>query len=827
MRFALLCILLLFAAWLGYTEWQPQQHQHQATVVPNQHHQQIQDRIAVSDTSLVYLLRPDHWTTFTIPAGTPSLRLLTNATLPAHVKVSTDSRWNYQLEYEFLDQDDQLLLKRDYAYDAGLKQFRDVKSGAYFSPSFYLEAGIKPTDGRIIVLNMTGLATVARLRVRIKHADPVIMDVALRVYRDETVPEFRLAHRWLRLSDKQKEKLARGNVYSQELLAEEEIRNLLRIKSQPIGPSGIAGNHYLSRTLYTTRDHAGEVVTQPLLPAGFYVDAYTHGTIPLPEGGGKVRLLFTPMAGAPESGSKIAIHWYGRLQKERSTVALRWSGKTSQYSQHWDGGLLELVASGQLAVRVFLTLPDQAEREITPQGKLLRTFIAHVDDPVEFAVDHVGDAPTPFRLDIRQQCSPATTEGMIHLRYQLIDPYGRVKRDGIIEASPPRSRYARLPLDRVGMRLTEPASHYFSLPADVRSIRFYADTSLLLNAYTRPEQLVRHSRVPEDYFDVYDVTERQPSWFSLKPKHFRYLLINHRSLLLSIQRRPPQTNEAILAGHYQWEDLHPKQAYLRMLFTPLQPGEGERDEALPSIYRPIKVGAEVGLTLQAANRRQISPKLAYFRHRSAPFQVRFYLDGQLYYRGRLAGTDGEVSLPDMAVGHHRVRIESDKGIAFYLNYNKPISGSLLKRASNRFDGRPLQMMYTRGNHAKETLAMRLYTPQGESSRSIIRVRMDMPADRVVGPVRSWSFINRRFDIRSETLEGHSARVAAYRRDTTNLGQAFSIPIAENIPPGSYTLHISLEQGSGGYLLLSRIVPGLADKRDVSVEQELRYVHVPE
>lgn len=273
----------------------------------------LQKRIVVSDPSVVYVLGKDSWTEFNIPNGVPSLRVVTNATLPSNLKVDPTLSWTYTLQYEFLDSGGKVLLRRDYSYRASLRQYQDQATGARFSSSFYLEPKLMPTDGHIVTLNLLNLPQVASLRVKIRQADPAIIDVAFRAYTEETIPDFRIAHRWLRLSDEQKIKLAKGNVYSQDLLAENEIRNLLRGQERPLGPMGITGRSYHSRTLYVMRGYEGQAIAVPVLPAGVYVDRYVHGVIPLPEGGGKVRMDFVPqgLEQAPELGSTIQVRWFG------------------------------------------------------------------------------------------------------------------------------------------------------------------------------------------------------------------------------------------------------------------------------------------------------------------------------------------------------------------------------------------------------------------------------------------------------------------------------------------------------------------------------------
>lgn len=791
----------------------------------------LQKRIAVSDPSVVYVLDKDRWTEFPIPNGTSLLRVVNNATLPSFVKIDPTLSWPYVLRYEFLDSSGKVLLQRDYSYRAGLRQFLDTSTNTKFSASFYLEPNLRATDGHVVAINLVNLPQAERMRVKILQADPSIRDVVFRTYIEETVPDFRIAHRWLRLNDEQKVKLAKGNVYSQDLLAENEIRNLLRGQEHPLGPAGVSGRSYHARTLYVMREYEGQDIAVPVLPAGVYVDEHIHGVIPLPEEGGKVRLKFTSLGQekAPAPGSTIQVRWSGRLITDRKQTGVVWQGEGATLDADWKGGMLEIIASGGLTVRAFLLQGDHKEQEITPQAMYLRAFVVQQSTPVEFVVDHVGNDPTPFRVDIRQAMSPADLieDNPVWVGYQLLNQQGGIVREGSILASPPWSVYERLQSDTLGLRMTDPSIYYFSLPAEVATVRLTADRPALLTGYTRPWDMVRESRVPEDAYMVDDAMERQVSWFPLKPKNFQTLVMGNRSMLFATQFRPPVDNPDLLAGRYQWQDFHPQGSWLgRSLFTPAEDFSPQREDTLPATYQPIVAGQETLLGLEAPRGvGSVQPSLAYFRQSSAPFEVKVLLDGQVHYQGRIAGADGEIVLPALRAGKHRFKVISSAGAEFYLNYTLPIPGSLLKRLGNRFEGGKLNFVYEHGPGCEETLGMRLYSPQGQQGRSVVRVWLEAPRNQVVGPLTGWSFTSRRFDVRPETLSG--SRVAAHRRRAADRGQAFFIPMAQDLPPGKYPMHVTLERGSGGYLLVSRIVPGLATERKLVLEQELRHVQVQE
>lgn len=786
----------------------------------------LQQRIAASDPSVMYVLGKNDWTEFNIPKGIHSLRLVTNATLPADFKVEPNSSWPYILQFEFLDNGGRVLLQRDYSYRSSLRIFQDKTSGTRFSASFYLEPELMPTDGHVVMLNLSDLPQVSSMRVKIRQTDPSIIDVGFRAYAEEILTDYRLAHRWLRLSEEQKAKLGKGNVYSHDMLAENEIRNLLRGQDRPLGPTGIVGRAYSSRTLYVMREYTGQEVGVPVLPAGVYVDENIHGVIPLPEGGGKVRLNFVPLGlvNAPEPGSKIKIRWYGRKITQRSQTIVTWRGEGTRVEANWKGGLLEVVAQGGLAVRAYMK-QDGQEQEITPDNLYLRAFSAQESVYVEYAVDHVRKDPTPFRMDIRHTLLPGEVaeENPVWVTYQLLNHSGSVVREGSILAAPPLSVYERLIPDTLGLRMSDPSTYYFSLPAGIASVRLFSDKPALLSGYTRPWELVRESRVPEDAYVTDDNLERQLSWFPLKPINFQALVLANRSMLVATQYRPPQDNPDMLAGRYQWQDFHPRGNWLgRTLFTPVDDAGPAREDALPSTFLPIEKGRETTITLLAAKGVKIvQPTLAYFRSGSEPFEIRMLVDGRPYYQGKVAGSDGEIGLPSLYAGKHIITLQTDMNAGFYLNHTAPGRSSLLKRLGNIFEHGKLDFDYAHGTHCQETMGMRLFTPQGKKERSVLSVRIDPPKNRIVGPLSGWSFINRRFDVRPEMLSG--SRVASHRLDATDEGQPFFIPMAQDLPPGNYRVRTKLEHGPGGYFLLSRIVPGLAGERKVMMEQEPRHV----
>lgn len=794
----------------------------------------LQQRIAASSISLAYVLHPDRWLEFAVEPGTHHIRIVTNANLPASLASRPEDVWKYALALELVDAGGKVLLAREYHQRASLTRLRDPKSGEEFTPSFYLTGELHPTDGKLFLLNPAAYGRVAKLRVRLSRADPAIASVVVRAYAPQKLAEYKLAHQWQRLTEQEKKQAARGNIYGHELLLESEIANLLREREAPLAPSGVRGRAYQALSLYVMREYEGQVVETPITPAGVLVDHDLKGIIPIPERSGQVRLELaaTGVGAPPPEDAPLHIRWIGRGPLERASRTERWRGASLSLTQAWQGGLLEISAPGRLVARAYLATAE-GEQEITPEPMYARTFVADAA-PVSYAIEHLGDAATPLRVDLRHFATEPAADGTISppmVGYELLDGAGKVVREGRILIDPPPTQYERPASADTGPRASDPSTYYFSLPAAIARIRFHADKRVLVSAFNRPRDLVHEIRVPEDAYVADEGSFRQPAWFAMRPMEYERLLLDNRSLLLVPQSRPPEDQPELLAGRYLWEDYHPQGAWLgRHLFTPERDVGRLRDESLPSLFRPLAPGRDERVHLQGPGAGEsIQATLLVLHETEAPFQLKLTVDGRLHHAATVSAAVSEIPLPALAAGAHRVRIDGPAYARYYLNYAGKAPGSLLRRLGNRFDGRALSFIYQRTTRCEETLSVRLHVPHGAARRSRVLASVSLPADALIGPVRGWTFGARRYDLRPDP----SARVpvvgvgAGAGGQVLDRGQAFFIPLGEDLPPGRYRFDFRLEQGVPGYLSFSKITPGGGELRRISTEQETRNVSTSE
>ena len=797
---------------------------------------QAQEDIAAAAPTIAYVLDRTRWLSFVLPAGTNALRIVTNANLPASVAIPGGTVHAYAFEYQVLDDRGRVLVQRQYHHRAGLTRFGDTsgETDTGVSAAFYLGLGLRPLDAKVMSLNLAGLAGVKTLRLRLAKADPPLMDVVLRASYREPVPERRLGYLWQRLSEEQKQRLAQANVYTQDLLVDQEIRNLLREDQRPLGPEGVAEQDYQSRTLYVLREIEGAEIADPIPPAGLPIGPSLRATVPIPETGGQVRLDFKPssiVASDKKISGLLKLRWYGRDIHQRLNAEIAWEASGLSVTQDLGGGLLEIETPQDSAVRAYLPGQDKP-LEITPPASLLRTYITAEATDLTFRVSHLDRQTTPFRIDLRRllplQPTETGTSKAVAAELQMRDATGQVLREVWLTTPDARSSYDRLQATTVDTALSDPITYYFALPLPITQLRLKSALPLLVAAYNRPAELVHESKLPEDSYA--SEAWRQPAWFPLKPERYEQWILANRSVLIAVQQRPPEDKPALLAGQYLWEDYHPDGDWLgRYLLTPAEDTGSIREEAWASSYRPLPAGNELELDLRLTSATgpplTFSPSLIYLRDSAAPMQIEVYRNGTLHHRTEISGTRGELRLPPLPAGRQRLRIAATASSRFFINYAKPVAGSLLKRLANRLQAPGLDFDYERRCTCEETLSLRLHVPFGTRERTRLRVQIAPLKERALGPLSDWSFDARRYDLRPDSSV--AVPVLNTPGDQADRGQSFFLPLGADLPPGTYRLRFTLEQGPGGYLSLARITPGTFEQRQVLTTSETRETQISE
>jgi len=776
------------------------------------------EMIEGSVISLSYVIPEDGWLVFPFEFRGRLLRIVTNANLPRRINPKRDRDWWYALRYQIVDGDGGVLIDRTHYLHSRVTFYKNEQWGE-FTSSFYTDPEILPADSREFRINISRLRNADAIRFRLVEKDRDIRDVCIRVYiRYEPKKEVP-GYMWRRFSEKKKERMAMGNVYPPELLTDFEKKQLLQRQWRPLGPLGAEGRDFTSRKLYVLKEVEAEEVGIYIPPIGVFIKGGHHATVPVPEGGARLRIEFHN--NSLKQPHDLRLTWYGRGIGQYIEKMISWRGRQeTSIESFFDTGLIDIYSEDPVGMKVFI-VRDGGVIDITPEPIYIRTFIPTKDRPVMFRISHHNKTPTPFKLTLRVLLNKGVTPET-HVRYEIQDEDKRVIHTGHLPLNPIPSGYDILSGDYPDTEVSEPQDYYFYLPYQARRVVISSNTGeVLVAGYTRPGGMVKTTRVPEDYLPSTPIEEKEPSWYALRPERYWSLIYEARSMILITNRRPPQRREELAEGIYAWEDYTPLgeyQAYYVLTdeIKGVRPGRSS-----PDYYFPLRTGTVQDITVrQIRGLGMIPMKLIYILTEGRDARLKVYIDGLPVLDKGLYGRTGEVRLSPVKGGRHRIRIESTTKGDFYINNILYQGGPVLfKRLTNRLGKDGLRFIYTKDNPAQDILSVRFYAPAGNNQRSIIDVNIRAKRPAGFKPFNKWTFLKRRFSIRPD----HSRSFPVLHAQHINLqpGQLFFIPIGDDLPQGRYRIEFRPVSGTG-YISLHRVMPGEYEELRFYNERALHY-----
>lgn len=758
---------------------------------------------------------------YVLPPSASEVRILSNPSLRdiedarREAKANPDRRWQYALEVEEVLGDGSRR-KQVHTFRRMLAEV-NLPGGGAGSGSFYLQKdGPTPLAAAPLRLDFAGGARPERLRVRLVSADSDIADILLRVATPEPIAQRTAETTWRRLSEEQRARLAAGNLYPADLLDEQERANLLGSRWRPVGPSGDVE----ARDIYVldTQDRGAPV--EPQRPAVVRTGPDRLAIVQLPEQGGRVRVQLEPLeAGPATAADKVTIRWAGHSAFQRSASKLPWAAGAFTHDAKFGGGWLEIASGRPSAVRVRLLNEGEPEgTDITPPVRLQRGWAVERSAALELPISHVAGMATPLRLVLRRIGSHDALPAGAPVQMTLLGAQGQVVRQVQVDMRPdkqpvPWSQHDGLWPELPGARVSEPVEAFFRLPPEVVRVRISADDAVLVNGYSRPPDLARAVRTPEDTTAPDAALTAIPAWFALQPDDAEARILNSQTRLLTIQERLPDDRPDLLAGDYTWESFTPvNNGAGRVFLAPREEGVPERIEGLTGTYRPLPASGLVNF-LAEPGRSSVPVHLAWAADAARTFNYSVSLDGQAWSAGAASGIAGEIALPAISAGAHRIQVTAETPVRWFANH---LQGGTpwVKRLAFRFD-KPLQFEIERTTAEPEFLSVRLFRPAGNVSRMRVRVAIDAPANsNQVGPFPGWLFFQRVHDVRPSGQ--FVLPVAETAGEKSDAGQPFFIPFPKGAPRGRYRVTLSPE-GGPSWIAASRITPGLAPKPKLIME----------
>ena len=165
-----------------------------------------------------------------------------------------------------------------------------------------------------------------------------------------------------------------------------------------------------------------------------------------------------------------------------------------------------------------------------------------------------------------------------------------------------------------------------------------------------------------------------------------------------------------------------------------------------------------------------------------------------------------------------MRILATPSTRVFLNCVNPQGRPVyLKRLANRFQTRELRFEYEKGTPGEELLSLRLFQSGESPVRTKLKVRILASTRDKLEPSRSWTLTDRLYDLRPVT--DTPVMVLGTDDQWVDEGRVCFLPLGSDMEPGKYTIQIARQQGEDGYLVLSKTIPGAADRRAIFSEQQ--------
>jgi hypothetical protein len=468
-------------------------------------------------------------------------------------------------------------------------------------------------------------------------------------------------------------------------------------------------------------------------------------------------------------------------------------------------------------------------------------YLVEPGQSIDFAVVHADHMPTPFRIDVRHLPSPprAGHAPPPTVTYELLNSKGEAVQSGHLVSEAAMSRYDRIPNLSPETSVSDPSTTFFAIPHQVTHLRVSLPSPppaapMLIAAWNRPPDLVRelyigHDSDASDHGDTSDddaaelEDQRQWAWFPKPPEHFKHLVAEQHAYLLHVQPRPPDDETDLQTEDYQVESYRPEGMWHgRYLFLPRGPDQTPlRPQALAVAFQSLPTGREQRLVLGGLPQlRFLQPTLMHFSKTGKPQQFEVIIDGVQQHQGTTTGQQGEIDLPVVSVGAHRIRVNSQPETWWYINHVISSAPSHVKRLAYRFDRAGLSFLYERQHATEETLSMRWHAPYSTRQSTHIYAHLELSSISRQTPSPTWTFHERRYVL--APAPGPPIAVLNTVAAHVDSGQPFFLPIGHDVPAGRYHIRLRLERGPPGYLTLVELKRGVFESRQFTEEKVPQY-----
>ncbi len=775
------------------------------------------------------------WTSFQIPAGSKSVRIMSNVTIgiapqSLDAKVETIAEeYRYAIEYQLLDEHSKVLQHDDYHFRSKLRRSLDRETGKVINPLRLADDNAAVAQTRIMEFELDSKLQGTRLiRIRTSQSDTKIERILARA----AYKAYRRNHdrygAWNSISGPRKEMLAQNSVYEHALLDPASRKALLKwewLRAAPIG-------EFERKYLYEIQNAEDIAI---------FDSALCHDSV-LHPGWKKVipffskNLVLRVEAESVDDESPIDGNLQCRfIDSETRKIVQRNFPLTSptretSTSIHIENvsSLLEFSSDCSLSLSFSFRDGSKEGDAWQPFPTPSKSTVSYVADhqAVVFPISHFKNQVTPLKVNFRfpdpELLAHATDkiakDGPRHIHWRYVDEDGITLTEGKREFLPIVSNHEHIWRNHSFHSVSDPTQLWFPVPPEAKKVEFWSESQpFLVNAYSRPTGLPAVTRIPEDYENL---TGQSPirRWFITRAENHEEYIREKRFVSIKVQPRlqlpdEEKPNEKI------WNQFFPEGNWIATrLLTPVLPSKVTvQEKRIPDskhLWREIIPNHRTPFKIVDRESTQKKIQIAFDSTSPTP-TIRLWCEQQLLVDKQGISPRGQFSV-QLPYSEGTIRLESNDGTRVFANgISTESSIAFWRRSATRLNNIATQFIYTKSTHDDELLSLCLFRDRSEQDRAQLSVNI-VPNHETITPhepQESWTILNRQFDLAPPSAE---SSILLDRYGSVDSGSKCFLKLGSDLPPGQYRIEVAREDSHDGYLMLYQSKDGEANVRKIGI-----------
>ena len=816
-------VLLIVFIWIAWLKFEPNLMRINLNEVQNKF---VHPKNQV--VGIAYPLTSEKWTQFPVGDAGNVIRIVSNGELPLTQQPSTTDKWEYHLEYQLIDKNDQIIANGEIVQNTSLRLYYDAEIQQQYLATTFYPASTTAADARLHLINLRGYDSVQKINLRVKAIVSPLIGVSVRLYHRTLSSLLDAQNQWRRMSSERRKTVSKASVYDEALLRENEKFNLVNNLWEPIGPLGILDKDYQTKKIYIARDVENDTVLNlpEIPPTGLIIYPDHFGMIKIPAFSESIKVNWQLLASEELSEDKQLSN---KGTDNHANILLQWWGHPATKNHQWnpsfdlkeavihvESGILQINSNRPIVVRIWMQ--DQTKEtlekiEITPETSYLKLYKTN-KNVISYQINHVNNENTSFRLDLRQFSETARAE----VSYHLYDQSEHLVKSESLSLNETPSFYEHL-IEDPSRLLNDAKSYYFNIPQEITKIVIESNEDVWLTAYSRPSGLAQYIEYPYQQLNATQQKNTLPAWFLMRPGEWKKLIADGRSTLISVQPRAPEIDPMVIAGQYKWQQFLPDGDWRgRELLSAF-------DEDMPSSeigkinqYQKIKPDLTLPISIEGfAGEPSAKPHFIFLQDNPQELNIKVWIDNILILDEIQYSKDGELILPEISTGEHELRVSTSKESSVLMDHIK-IAGdnleSYTKKIAMKLEANTLTFSVKKEKD-EEILALRIYAHKISTSNNKVKgnqeqkihLSIKQQKNKEIGPFDSWTIMDRDYLLKES--EGDSPRILNSTEPELGAARLLIINLGKDLPNGQlYQINIKKIQGNTGYIVFSRTQPGL-------------------